>query len=96
MKRINREINQIVESVITGVTFKVKNDDIELCLISFSDSDKIGPAKKIIVNRNDIPEELLVALDKFVDERIDQEIIADTNISVIQNPIKTKKSKKKG
>lgn len=97
MKKINRKINQVVESSVSGVTFKVTNDEIELCIISFSDKENFGSAKKIIVNKLDIPEEIKVLLDSFVDKQIDNNVAIDDSISINQKqPKKSTSRKKKG
>lgn len=91
MKTINREISEVIESKVTGITFKVEDEEITLCIVSFSDKNKFAASKKIIINKEEIPTELKDLLNSFVDKKIDDETIVDSSISSTKSKKKTKK-----
>ena len=94
MKKIIKEVNETVESSVSGCIFKVKDDKIEECVITIGENSRsVRPVKKIIIPVREIPKELLEAIDAFIDSRIDNEVIIDKTISIPKEKGKKKNVK---
>lgn len=94
MKKITKQINETVESSVTGFSFSVKADKIESCVIVIGDNNRISsPRQKIIIPAREIPKQLLEDLDTFIDSRLDNEGIVNPTVKVIEKKGKKKNAK---